>query len=313
MNAIDPSPELAPWRPAIRTVAAWLRLAPRAALLELVARMGFVARGVVYLSVGVLALLAALDLAPKAGDPVQAMAGWGRWPAGLALIWLTATGLLGFTLWRGLQALFDADVHGRSPRAIGVRLGQAVSGVAHGLMAWSLYGLVDGLGDLNERDDGDSAQAFAAAMLAMPHGDLLLITVGAVVLGFGIGSVGQGLFQSFAKRLGCSARTCRLAVALARTGYVGRGLAFAPVGFFLASAGLQARAAQAHDFAGALQAVEDQPFGSAVLGLAAGGLVAFGLFAFFEAGFRRIVVPGWKFRAGGHAPAPVALEASCPS
>lgn len=82
------------------------------------------------------------------------------------------------------------------------------------------------------------------------------------------------------------------------------------MGFFLISAGLQARAAQAHDFAGALQAVEDQPFGSAVLGLAAAGLIAFGLFAFFEAGFRRIVVPGWKFRAAGPAPAAVALEAT---
>jgi hypothetical protein len=226
------------------------------------------------------------------------------------LIWLTASGLFGFTFWRVLQAVFDADRHGRSPRGLGVRLGQAVSGVAHGLMAWSLYGLLDGLGDLNEADDTDSTQAVAATILAIPHGDLLLIAVGAVVLAFGIGSIGQGLFQSFAKRLGCSARACRMAVALARVGYVGRGLAFAPVGFFLISAGLQARATRAHDFAGALQAVEDQPFGSAVLGLAAAGLIAFGLFAFFEAGFRRIVVPGWNFRAVGHRPAAVALEPS---
>lgn len=299
-----------PWRPAAKAVGAWLRLAPRAALLELMARIGFVARGVIYVSVGALALLAALDLVPEAAGPVQAMAAWGRWPAGLALIWLTATGLLGFTVWRGLQAVFDADGHGRAPRGLGVRIGQAVSGVAHGMLAWSLYALLDGLGDINETGGLAAARDAAAKALALPHGDLLLIGAGALILASGIGSVLQGLFQAFAKRLGCSSRACLLAVALARIGYVGRGLAFAPLGFFLASAGLQARAAQAQDFAGALQAVEDQPFGSAVLGVAAAGLVAFGLFAFFEAGFRRIVVPGWKFRPGGHASAAVALETS---
>lgn len=305
--------EPAPWRPAARAVGAWLALAPRAALLELMARVGFLARGVVYVSVGALALLAALDLVPSAADPVQAMAAWGRWPAGLALIWLTAAGLVCFTFWRGLQAVFDADGHGRRARGVAVRIGQAVSGVAHGVLAWSLYGLLDGLEDLNEVDDLGAARQAADQALALPHGDLLLILAGGVILTFGLGSVGQGLFQVFAKRLDCSTRACRLAVALARVGYVGRGLALAPVGFFLASAGLQARAAQARDFAGALQAVEDQPFGSPVLGLAAAGLVAFGLFAFFEAGFRRIVAPELKFRADGHASAAVALEASCPS
>ncbi|OJU10700.1 MAG: hypothetical protein BGN86_00905 [Caulobacterales bacterium 68-7] len=271
-------------------MAGWLARAPRAALLELVSRIGFLARGVVYVSVGALALLAAFDLTPHAGGAVSAMASWGRWPAGVALIWLTATGLVGFATWRFLQAVFDADGHGHALRGLVVRAGQAVSGAAHAILAWSLFGLLDGLEDLNEAGDQDAAQSVAAAVLAWPHGDMLLIGSGGAILVFAVGSVCQGLFQAFAKRLGCSPVACRWAVSLARLGYVGRGLALAPMGVFLAEAGFDARAASARDFAGALQVVEDQPFGTLVLGLAAVGLIAFGLFAVFEAGFRRIVL-----------------------
>lgn len=280
-----------PWGRAVAEVATWLAQAPRAALLELTSRLGFAARGVVYLSVGVLAVLAALGLTPRAQGAVEAMAGWGRWPAGLVFIWLIAAGLMAFTVWRGLQALLDADGHGRSPKGIMVRLGQAVSGVAHGVLAWSLWGVLDGLEDLNQGDDIDAAQAAARALLATPHGDLLLVAGGAGILAFAAGGIGQGLFQDFAKRLGCSPRACRWAGALARVGYVGRGLATAPMGGFLIVAGLNARAGEARDFGAALQALAALPLGHAALGLAGLGLMAFGAFAVFEAGWRRIEPP----------------------
>jgi hypothetical protein len=286
-GAIDPPP----WRPAVHQAAQWLRSAPRAAILELMARCGFLARGVLYVSFGTLALLAANGRAPRAGGPIESMAAWGQWPAGLLLIWLTAFGLLAFSAWRWLQVILDADAHGRSPKGIMVRIGQAVSGVAHFILAWSLFGLVKGLKLLHRTDHKDSAQSMAAMVLDLRHGDVMLIVAGAIIVAFGAGSIGQGLFQPFAKRLGCSDALCPWAVALARIGYVGRGLAFVPSGFFMADAGFHASASNAHDFGGALIVMHHQPFGGAVLTGAACGLIAFGVFAFFEAAFRRIVVP----------------------
>jgi hypothetical protein len=290
VNATPPK-DPAPWRDDVGAVASWLRRAPRAPLLQLTARIGFLARAVVYLSVGMLALLAAVGISPKASGATDAMAAWGQWPAGVALIWITALGLLGFSIWRGLQAFFDADGHGRGLHGIGVRIGQAVSGAAHALLSWSLFSLLDGAEDVHEDDDRDMAQDAAVQILSLPHGDLLLLGAGAVILAFGIGSMAQGVFQPFAKRLGCSPRACAWIVPLARAGYVGRGLSFAPMGFFLAKAGWEARASAAHDFSGALAALEAQPGGHLVLGFAAVGLIAFGVFALFEAALRRIVVP----------------------
>jgi len=69
-------------------------------------------------------------------------------------------------------------------------------------------------------------------------------------------------------------------------GYVGRGLAFLPAGFFTARAGLNARAAEARGLGGALDVLKDQPLGHLTLGVVALGLVAFGAFAFLEAWMR---------------------------
>lgn len=280
-----------PWREDAGAVGAWLRTAPRAAILQLTARFGFLARAVIYLSVGALATLALLGLAPKAGGATAAMAAWGRWPAGVMLIGLTAFGLVGFSAWRAVQAVFDADGHGRGLSGWTVRAGQAVSGVAHAILAWSLFGLLDGAEDLHEADDRDETQAMAARVLALPHGDLLLLAVGGTILAFGLGSIGQGLFQPFSKRLGCSDHARGWIVPVARAGYIGRGLSFVPVGFFLAKAGWEARASSARDFAGALAAVDAQPGGHLVLLASAAGLMAFGAFAVLEAAFRRIVIP----------------------
>jgi hypothetical protein len=55
---------------AWRMVTRWRRrfaVSPWAAGVELLARLGYVARGVVYLSIGLIALLAVAGLAPHAG------------------------------------------------------------------------------------------------------------------------------------------------------------------------------------------------------------------------------------------------------
>lgn len=287
---LDPHPT------ASRQVLAWLKVMPARAVLELVSRVGYVARGAVYLSVGFIALMAAVDLTPSAAGAVGAMQAWGRWPAGLFVLWLAGWGLAAFALWRGLQAVFDADGHGRTPRAWAIRAGQAVSGLVHAALALSAFEVADGLENLSELDEDGAAREGAAALLSLPGGDLALIAVGGFILAVGIANMMQGLFYDFSKRLDCSREACRWTVPLGKIGYLGRGMAFAPLGFFIAESGLDARAQHARSLGGALQMLEAQPFGSWVLSLTALGLIAFGLFALVEARYRRMTVPQPRLR-----------------
>jgi uncharacterized membrane protein YidH (DUF202 family) len=258
---------------------------------ELASRLGYAARGLVYLGLGSIVLLAALDLTPRAHGAKGVLRAWADWPLGWALISAIGVGLAGFAAWRILQAVFDADRHGRSPKAWAVRAGQAVSGLVYGGLALSAFELLDELEDVGEVDEEQGMRHTARTILDLPHGDTLLIGAGLVVLAFGVGNVVQGAIQDFSKRLDCGDRLCRVVTPLAKIGYGARGLASLPLGVFLILAGIEARAGEARSWGGALQAVEHQPFGNAALCVVAVGLIAFGLFGLIEARYRRIRPP----------------------
>jgi hypothetical protein len=260
-------------------------------LLEWAARLGYAARGLVYLGLGTIALLAAGDLTPQAKGAKGVLETWAGWPMGLVLIGGVGCGLTGFAAWRAIQAVFDADHHGTSPKAWAVRAGQAISGLVYGGLALSAFELLDIFEDFGEADEAGDIQQTSAAVLGAPHGDWLLILAGLVVIGFGVGNVIQGLTQDFGRRLACDKDLSRWVEPLAKIGYAARGLVTLPVGVFLMLAGLEARAAEARSWGQALQTVEQRPFGGVVLGALAAGLIAFGLFGLVEARYRRISPP----------------------
>ncbi len=259
---------------------------PWIALLEAAARLGYLARGAVYLSVGAVALLAALRLSPHAEGALGALEAWGDWPLGLALLWMVGVGLYGFAAWRALQSVFDVDHKGRSLKGLAARAGQAISGLTYGGLAVSLFGLIDALEDLHEPDDQAATRAFVDGVLDLPFGPAVVIGMGLFVLAAGVGSIARAGFDHFGRSLECEADTRAWAGTLARIGYLGRGVALLPAGVLLASAGLHARAAEARGVGGALQMLAAWPFGHTILGLTAVGLIAFGLFAVIEAALR---------------------------
>lgn len=258
---------------------------------EYAARIGYGARGFVYVSIGVLTLLAALDIGGQAVGTKGAV----LWLAGqpFGRVWLVALGLglWAFVAWRVLQAVFDADREGHTPRALLLRSGQAVSGLFYGVLASGVFELLDEVGPNMAAEDVTENQRKAAMLLDLPFGDALLIVVGLVVTGVGIGNILKGVRSDFGDTLACSDRLCGPLTLVARAGYVARGIAYLPLAVFVVLAGWHARASEVGSFGSSLDALEAQPGGSLMLGATAVGLVAFGAFAFVEARYRRIRAP----------------------
>ena len=78
---------------------------------------------------------------------------------------------------------------------------------------------------------------------------------------------------------------------LGRLGFAVRGLVFVLIGAFLGLAALHSNSSEVRGLGGALESLQDQPYGWALLALTAAGLFAFGMFGFVQARYRRIDAP----------------------
>src|SRR5438128_2127168 len=96
---------------------------------EWFARSGFVARGLIYGIIGILAVKLALGDGGKATNQQGALATIGHQPFGKVLLVLVAVGLAGYALWRITRAVLG---HGREASDSGVdRAAALASGVVY--------------------------------------------------------------------------------------------------------------------------------------------------------------------------------------
>ncbi|MFC0634746.1 DUF1206 domain-containing protein [Brevundimonas balnearis] len=294
MTAVAPDRIAAELGRAARRLARRLRQ-PHMSLptgwLELAARVGYGARGFVYLTVGLITVLAAADVLGEAAGTSEAVAAVARQPFGRLWLILLGAGLWAFVLWRGLQAALDADRQGHSAKALATRAGQALSGVFYALIASTVFELLDEIESSPTAQSTAENQEKAAMLLSLPFGDLLLWGVGFAILAIGVGNVVRAVMDDFTDGLGCSERLRRRLSMLARAGYAARGLAYLPLTAFTFLAAHRSSSAEVTSFGDALQALESMPAGSWLLAATGAGLMAFGAFAFVEARFRRIREP----------------------
>jgi len=243
------------------------------------ARVGFVAKGVVYLIVGSLA--------------VQGIAGGGQkgalneiaqQPFGRILLSIVALGLAAYACWRFVSGAIDPhDQSSDDAKGIGKRIGYVCSGVAYAALAISAANIVmrnSGGGG------GDGAQHWTGRLLDMQFGQFLVGIVAAGVLLGGAHQLKQAISADFREnfRLGdMSAAERTWATRAGRLGHAARAVVYALIAFFLGQAALSDRAEEAGGLGKALQTLQQQPYGSWVLAVAGLGLVAYGLYCFVVA------------------------------
>jgi hypothetical protein len=269
-----------------------LRRTPKlSTLIEWAARFGYGARGFVYLSVGVLIVLAATDRVGEAVGTKGAIGWLSQQPFGRVWLFMVGIGLAAFFMWRTLQAVFDADHEGTSLHGWRTRASQAFSGFGYGFLAFNAFALLKHTPADPAATDVAKSHEQAATVLAMPFGNWILAGAGLALFGIGVANIVRAWREDFTEYLACSEHLCRRVEPLARAGYIARGLAYLPLAVLVTLAGLRSKASDVTSFSSALDAVEGQPAGPWILALAGLGFIAFGAFSFVEARFRRIRPP----------------------
>lgn len=255
------------------------------------AKLGFAARGVVYILVGWFAVDAALrggEVADNQGA-IGSMADEAFGPVLLAII---AAGLLGYAVWRLTEAAANPEQIGRDVKGSLKRIGHVVSGIAHLVLAWTAakLALKTGSRDAAVSPGDESARDWTALLLDQPAGRLL---VGAVAIGVLVAAFQQGQKAwrgDFIRDLRGDAPAPGYVCTMGRIGYGARALVFLIVAGLFGLAAWSAHASDAGGVADALEKLQSQPGGKWLLALTGLGLALFGAYSLIEARFRRLHV-----------------------
>lgn len=255
---------------------------------EKLARFGYAAKGLVYAVVGVLAVQTAIGAGGQTTGQQGALAAIAAQPLGQVLLALVAVGLVGYIIWRLVQATIDTEGKGKDPKGLATRAGYVVSGLAYGGLALAAGRLAIGAGN----SGGDSTSSMTGRLMAQPFGRWLVAIIGLIVVGVGLYQIYRGYSASFRKHLKTeqmSKAEEAWAVRSSRFGLLAHGVVFGISGAFVVQAALRSDPNQARGLDGALQTLAQQPFGPWLLGLVALGLVAYGIHQLVEARYRRMI------------------------
>jgi len=259
--------------------------------LEPVARIGYTTKGILYLLLGGLAVAAAVGAGGKVAGSKGVLATVAAQPYGRVLLSAVAVGLLAYTGWRVLQAIWDPEAdkdEDRSKRGI-KRAGFAVSAALHGLLA---YTAID-MGWLAGGSGGASKRSLVAKLLTEGWGQWLVGLAGVAIGLFALTQLRHVFKAEFMDKFATgqmSGRQRAWVERSGRAGYAARVVVFAIISAMVVYAAISTDPSQAKSTGGALRELASQPFGATLLGIVAGGLALYGLHQFFKARWRVVGV-----------------------
>lgn len=257
--------------------------------IERLARFGYATKGFVYITVGALAAQSAFGLGGVTTDTRGALRQIEAKPFGKVALATVAFGLIGYVLWRWIQALIDTESRGVKLKGIAIRIGYFCSGAVYAGLAFNAAKILFDVGESNS--SSDTQQHWIARLLSISFGYWLALLIGAGVIGFGLYQIYKGFVAKFRKRLelGEMGRTKDAwATWSGRIGYAARGVIFCIIGFFFIQAALHFNPAETKGLDEALATLAQNFLGVWVLGVVAAGLISYGFHMLVEARYRRL-------------------------
>jgi hypothetical protein len=255
------------------------RKAEQSEWLDVSARIGLVAYGVVYLLIGWLAVQLAVGDHSENASANGALAELARQPFGEALVWAVGVGLVLLVVWRLVEAVFGHREEEGAARAR-KRVASAGKAVIYAVLAGTAFKVAASGGS---GGSGGSSKTMTAKLMNLPAGQWIVAAVGVAIVVYAAGVAWRGWTEKFANnletegKLGWSGAAYLL---LGKVGHIAKGIAFGIVGGLFVYAGVTHESGDTGGLDQALQKVLQQPFGPYLLLVIAVGIVCYGLFCF---------------------------------
>jgi len=264
--------------------------------ITLIGRIGWLAKGVVYLVAGVLAVLVTLrslgwkpqtdsgEASPTGAIKEVAEHGFGG-PVLIAL----ALGLLVYSGWRLVSAAMPGPTE---PKTIVLRIAYVVSAIMYATFAFTAFKLVT---QHPSKANGNSTVSdISKSIMSHAGGRILVGLAGAVLIGAGIYRANKGRKEDVTQELdmtGFSAERHEWTRRLGAIGEIGRGVALLMIGFFLIRSATTYDPSQATGLDGALRRAAEHSWSRALVVVVAVGFVCYGVFCLATFTRRRFEAP----------------------
>ncbi|HEY4347723.1 MAG TPA: DUF1206 domain-containing protein [Gaiellaceae bacterium] len=251
---------------------------------EVLARAGFVARGLVYAIIGILAFRLAIGEGGEITNQQGAFRTVAHQPFGEAMLTAVAIGLAGYALWRLFRAALGHGPEGADSTFD--RIAAAGSGLVYAALFVVAVEILMGASSSSGKPSKTTA-----GVLGWPGGTWIVGIAGAVMIGIALYQGYRGITQSFLKDSKTEEMSPRMQRWISRVGTVGhlaRMVVFALVGIFLIKAAIDYAPSAAVGLDGALAKLVHRSYGSWLLGIVAAGLIAFAVYSLSDARYRRI-------------------------
>ena len=255
---------------------------------ERLGRVGFVAKGVVYGIVAIIAIAVAIGSEKSTADQSGALGSLADSTAGLMLLIAVAIGLAAMAVFRAVEVFAgpSVPVDGDKEELL-ERAASAVRAVVYGVLCFSAVKVI------TESGSGSSSESqTTSTVFDLPAGVVLVFVAGAVIVGVGLYQAYRAFSHDFMEELEVvrmSAGSEKAARFFGVAGHAARAVVFVLIGAFLLKAAVEHDADEAIGIDGALQEIAQQPYGSVLLLLTAAGLLVYGAYCLIEARYRRFV------------------------
>lgn len=251
--------------------------------LRLLARIGYVASGILHALIGLLAIAVARGASGAEADQSGALSQVAATPGGVFVLWVLVIGLAALGLWLVLAAFLSHS--GDPKKRVSHFLNNFLKGIVY--IVLSLTALVFALGGTTSSDS--STTSLSARVMSTPGGVFAIAAIGVAIFGVGIYFLVKGIRRKFKQDIQVPQGAAgKAVVALGIFGYVAKGVALGAVGVLFVVAAATSNPSKATGLDGGLKTLASLPFGEAILIIVGVGLIAYGVYCLVRARFAHL-------------------------
>lgn len=250
------------------------------------ARTGLTAKGIIYLIIGILTFMAALNIGGQKIGKLKVLDFLEKQTFGNILLVIIGLGLLCYAFWRIIQATKDPENIGNKKKDLIKRFGYFISGLLY--LGLGVLAFLNAIGSSTGSSGSSSKKT---SIFASDLGLLSLGIIGVIILGLGIYQFTKIKKDKFKKDFSAKALSEeKRRKTIYNTAYLGltaRGIIFLIIGFFAIKAAASADPEKIKTTSEVFSFLETSSYGSWLLGIVAVGLIAYAIYILMLAKYRR--------------------------